>query len=134
MDKARSVCGGESSGDMPCSANRAFSGKSALVGQHLFQRLPFDVFHHDIGKLNIVDNLKHRHDAGVVDGSNGAGFSAKAIAGRLVVQQRMSNNSVQPLNFKCFLYAPGRRRKRAQVFELTEKVDTKTFTYPNGEG
>lgn len=53
--------------------------------------------------------------------------------GRLVVRQQMQNFSSSPLNFKCYVYAPGRRRKRAQVFELTDQVDTKTYTYPEGE-
>lgn len=53
--------------------------------------------------------------------------------GRMIVRQEMKNFASRPLNFKCYLYAPGRRRKRAQVFELGEQVDTKTYTYPNGE-
>jgi len=52
---------------------------------------------------------------------------------RLVVTQKMTNTSGKPLSFKCFLHAPERRRKRAQVFELGPEVDTKTYSYPNGE-
>ncbi|MEM6799274.1 MAG: hypothetical protein AAF589_07140 [Planctomycetota bacterium] len=53
--------------------------------------------------------------------------------GRLIVQQQMRNDSGQPLSFKCFLHAPARRRKRAQVFELGPEPDIKTYIYSSGE-
>ena len=55
--------------------------------------------------------------------------------GTLVVEQRMINHGIKPVDFKCFLYAPGseRRRQRMQVFQLTNNWDIKTYTYAHGE-
>ncbi|MEN1678351.1 MAG: hypothetical protein AAGJ46_02075 [Planctomycetota bacterium] len=53
--------------------------------------------------------------------------------GRLLVHQHMTNSSGLPMSFKCYLRAPGRRRKRAQVFELGPEPDVKTYTYSQGE-
>ncbi|MEM6329345.1 MAG: hypothetical protein AAF790_03740 [Planctomycetota bacterium] len=53
--------------------------------------------------------------------------------GLLMVTQQMRNTSGGPLSFKCFLQAPKRRRKRAQVFELGPELDKKTYTYAAGE-
>lgn len=55
--------------------------------------------------------------------------------GTLVVEQRMLNRDSKPVDFKCFLYAPGseRRRQRMQVFQLTNNWDIKTYTYSHGE-
>lgn len=55
--------------------------------------------------------------------------------GNLIVEQRMVNLGPKPVDFKCFLYAPGldRRRQRMQVFQLTNNWDLKTYTYPHGE-
>lgn len=53
--------------------------------------------------------------------------------GRLIVHQQMSIGSGRPTDFKCFLYAPLRRRKRTQVFQLGEEIDHKTYVYTNGE-
>jgi hypothetical protein len=52
--------------------------------------------------------------------------------GSLVVEQRMVNHSSQLVDFKCLLYAPGRRRQRMQVFRLGGSTDTKTYRYPDG--
>ena len=38
--------------------------------------------------------------------------------GILVVEQTMTNSAQQPVDFKCFLYAKGYRRQRAQVYRL----------------
>ncbi|TWU26112.1 COG1470 family protein [Bythopirellula polymerisocia] len=53
----------------------------------------------------------------------------------LVVEQRMINHGKKPVDFKCFLYAPGseRRRQRMQVFQLTNNWDIKTYSYSHGE-
>lgn len=53
--------------------------------------------------------------------------------GNLVVEQRMLNRDNKPIDFKCLLYAPGRRQQRMQVFQLTNGWDTKTYTYLDGE-
>ncbi|QEG35296.1 hypothetical protein [Bythopirellula goksoeyrii] len=55
--------------------------------------------------------------------------------GILVVEQRMLNRDSKPVDFKCFLYAPGseRRRQRMQVFQLTNNWDIKTYNYSHGE-
>ncbi|QDT71985.1 COG1470 family protein [Lacipirellula limnantheis] len=52
--------------------------------------------------------------------------------GTLVVEQRMVNFNSDPLDFKCQLYAPGRRRQRAQVTRLGPSPDVKVYRYPNG--
>lgn len=52
--------------------------------------------------------------------------------GALFVTQRMINHSPLPVDFKCLLYAPGRRRQRMQVFRLGANPDTKVYRYSNG--
>jgi hypothetical protein len=52
--------------------------------------------------------------------------------GSLVVEQRMVNHSPELVDFKCLMYAPGRRRQRMQVFRLGISTDTKTYRYPDG--
>jgi hypothetical protein len=52
--------------------------------------------------------------------------------GTLVVEQTMTNTAEQPVDFKCFLYAKGYRRQRAQVYRLSATPDHKTFRYRNG--
>lgn len=53
--------------------------------------------------------------------------------GTLVVEQRMLNRGSKPTDFKCLLYAPGRRQQRMQVFQLTNTWDSKTYMYVDGE-
>ncbi|TWU00516.1 hypothetical protein Pla108_14680 [Botrimarina colliarenosi] len=53
--------------------------------------------------------------------------------GALVIEQRMSNSSGVPADFKCTLQADNRRPKRTQVFQLDKEVDKKRFTYLNSE-
>jgi hypothetical protein len=52
--------------------------------------------------------------------------------GSLVVEQRMVNHGPRLVDFKCLLYAPGRRRQRLQVFRLGASPDTKIYRYPDG--
>jgi hypothetical protein len=52
--------------------------------------------------------------------------------GSLVVEQRMINNGGSLVDFKCLLYAPGRRRQRTQVFRLSNNPDVKIYRYPDG--
>jgi hypothetical protein len=52
--------------------------------------------------------------------------------GSLIVEQRMVNHSPALVDFKCLLYAPGRRRQRMQVFRLGSSPDTKIYRYPDG--
>ncbi len=52
--------------------------------------------------------------------------------GVLVVQQRLINHSEELADFRCLLYAPGRRRQRKQVFRLGNGYNTKTYRYSNG--
>ena len=52
--------------------------------------------------------------------------------GTLVVEQRMVNYNPKQTDFKCQLYAPGRRRQRVQVTRLGESADLKIYRYPNG--
>jgi hypothetical protein len=52
--------------------------------------------------------------------------------GSLVVEQRMINHGDELVDFKCLLYAPGRRRQRTQVFRLGNNPDVKIYHYPDG--
>ncbi|HEX6962036.1 MAG TPA: hypothetical protein VF175_09230 [Lacipirellula sp.] len=52
--------------------------------------------------------------------------------GSLVIEQRMTNNGGALVDFKCLLYAPGRRRQRTQVFRLGNNPDVKIYRYPDG--
>lgn len=52
--------------------------------------------------------------------------------GSLIVEQRMINLSPEPVDFKCLLYAPGRRRQRLQVFQLKNSHDIQTYVFQNG--
>ncbi|TWT78496.1 hypothetical protein Pla123a_12880 [Posidoniimonas polymericola] len=53
--------------------------------------------------------------------------------GRLIVQQQMRNLDGPHADFKCLLYAPLRRRKRTQVFQLGAEPDIKTYSYSAGD-
>lgn len=53
--------------------------------------------------------------------------------GRLIVHQQMTNTSGRLMSFKCFLHVQGRRRKRAQVFQIGPEPDIKSYTYSGGE-
>jgi hypothetical protein len=52
--------------------------------------------------------------------------------GTLVVKQLMTNKSDQLVDFKCYLYANGFRRQRAQVYRLGATPDRKVYRYPGG--
>jgi hypothetical protein len=52
--------------------------------------------------------------------------------GMLVVEQVMTNSAQLPVDFKCFLYAKGYRRQRAQVYRLGATPDRTTYRYHNG--
>jgi hypothetical protein len=52
--------------------------------------------------------------------------------GSLIVEQRMTNHSSSQVDFKCLLYAPGRRRQRTQVLRLGGNPDVKIYRYPEG--
>lgn len=52
--------------------------------------------------------------------------------GSLVVEQRMTNHGGPLVDFKCKLFAPGRRPQRTQVFRLGEHPDVKIYRYPDG--
>jgi hypothetical protein len=52
--------------------------------------------------------------------------------GSLIVEQRMTNHGDSLIDFKCLLYAPGRRRQRTQVFRLGNSPDVKIYRYPDG--
>ena len=53
--------------------------------------------------------------------------------GQLIVEQKMSNSNPKPSDFKCLLYAQGRRRKRTQVVMLGPDGNTKIYQYPEGQ-
>jgi len=52
--------------------------------------------------------------------------------GTLVVEQIMTNSAPQLVDFKCFLYAKGYRRQRAQVYRLGSTPDRKMYRYRHG--
>jgi hypothetical protein len=52
--------------------------------------------------------------------------------GTLVVKQMMTNKSDHLVDFKCYLYANGFRRQRAQVYRLGTTPDRKVYRYPGG--
>jgi hypothetical protein len=52
--------------------------------------------------------------------------------GTLVVKQLMTNKSDHLVDFKCYLYANGFRRQRAQVYRLGATPDRKVYRYPGG--
>jgi hypothetical protein len=53
--------------------------------------------------------------------------------GNLVVRQRLANKTDEFLNFKCFLFAPGRRRLRQNVLNLSRGSNLKVYTLPDGD-
>jgi hypothetical protein len=52
--------------------------------------------------------------------------------GTLVVEQIMTNTAAQPVDFKCFLYAKGYRRQRAQVYRLGATPEQTNYRFRNG--
>ena len=52
--------------------------------------------------------------------------------GTLVVEQQMTNSSSTTPDFKCLLYAPGRRAQRSQVYRLGGSADIKIYRYAQG--
>jgi hypothetical protein len=52
--------------------------------------------------------------------------------GTFVVRQIMTNKSDHLIDFKCYLYANGYRRQRAQVYRLGATPDRKVYRYPGG--
>ncbi len=53
-------------------------------------------------------------------------------SGQLVVEQRLLNNTRQPLDFNCYLYAPGRRRLRQQMLRVGPGRAAGTFVLSDG--
>ena len=53
--------------------------------------------------------------------------------GTLIVEQRMVNHSDELVDFKCLLFAAGRRRQRMQVYRLSSSTDVKTYRYQDGQ-
>jgi len=51
----------------------------------------------------------------------------------LTVEQRMTNHSDEIVDFKCYLYAPQRRRQANQVFRLGRGQDIKRYRFANGQ-
>lgn len=52
--------------------------------------------------------------------------------GSLVVEQFMTNQAERLVDFKCYLFAKGHRRQRAQVYRLGSTPDRTVYRYPNG--
>ena len=53
--------------------------------------------------------------------------------GELEVEQRLTNFTSESVNFKCLLFAPGRRRLVSQVVQLGRDHDVKTYTLANAQ-
>ena len=45
----------------------------------------------------------------------------------------MINYAKEPVDFKCLLYAPGRRTQRMQVYRLSNSTDIKIYKYLYGQ-
>ena len=52
--------------------------------------------------------------------------------GNLAVQQRLINETDEPVSFRCNLYAPGMRRTRWQVMNLGRGDDVHVYSLPDG--
>ncbi|MBX3424798.1 MAG: hypothetical protein KF688_03875 [Pirellulales bacterium] len=102
--------------------------------------LPFDANSGDAHvEANFVVEADRRYEFGVYRTLNvGDGLVECEIHtrlqedGTLLVEQRMINRGAELVDFKCMLYATGRRRQRAQVFRLGARTDVKIYEYPNG--
>lgn len=53
--------------------------------------------------------------------------------GRLIVEQHLVNTTPRALSFNCYLYAPGRRRVRHQVLNLTAGTNNHAFVLTDGQ-
>ncbi len=53
--------------------------------------------------------------------------------GRLIVEQHIANETSRRLNFNCYLFAPGRRRLRMQIFDVGPGRVSSSFSLRNGE-
>jgi hypothetical protein len=53
--------------------------------------------------------------------------------GDLVVEQRITNQTDEPVSFKCDLFAPNRRRMRTQIWNLPRGSDVKQYLIPDGQ-
>jgi hypothetical protein len=51
--------------------------------------------------------------------------------GDLEIEQRLTNRTEETVNFKCYLYAPGRKRLTLQVLDHAQGIDVKIFQLPN---
>lgn len=53
-------------------------------------------------------------------------------SGDLEVEQRLTNRTDETVNFKCYLYAPGERKRiTLQVLDHAQGIDVKIFQIPN---
>jgi hypothetical protein len=50
--------------------------------------------------------------------------------GGLVVEQRFRNHLESPAHFRCFLYAPGRRREKTEVHLIGPGTDLQSYHLP----
>jgi hypothetical protein len=63
-----------------------------------------------------------------------AEYSTRMTArGDLEVEQRLTNQTDEIVNFKCYLVAPGRKRISIQVLDHGRGIDTKTFRVPRAQ-
>lgn len=55
--------------------------------------------------------------------------------GSLIVEQRMINHGLKPVDFKCYMNASsvGRKQQRMQVYQLINSWDSRTYKYVDGE-
>jgi hypothetical protein len=51
--------------------------------------------------------------------------------GDLEIEQRLTNRTDETVSFKCYLYAPGRKRLTLQVLDHGQGIDVKIFQLPN---
>jgi hypothetical protein len=53
--------------------------------------------------------------------------------GQLEVEQRLSNESSQPISFRCQLYVPDRKRMQSEVLNLQQGSNAKIYRLGDGQ-
>lgn len=54
--------------------------------------------------------------------------------GELEIEQQLTNDTDEPISFRCYLYVPDRRRRQLDVIELGHGRDAQCFRLPDGRG
>ncbi len=90
-------------------------------------RIDFDVIADKPYRFSVYRDIRVGHGDMVVELDTWLDDS-----GRLVIEQHLINHTDKKLKFNCYLFAPGRRRMRMQVFDIGPGRVTHTFRLPDG--